>query len=270
MNELHNAARDYASRGLRVHPLWPPDAPAVAHLEPKDRGKRPLLHAWQEKATTSPGIIDSWWHVDNYGIGIATGIESGVWVLDVDGPIGKASLVALEAEHGALPPTLEVITARGRHLYFATGNHAIKNSTSKIAPGLDARGGGGFAVAPPSQHGLGHRYAWKDNGVIDPAVAPPWLIERALGFTTASTPTPRPAGEWAGIIAGPIIEGTRDCALASIAGYLLRRYVDPWMTLEIIRLVNDARCQPALPDSDLVRIVGSIASKEIRRRGFGQ
>ena len=43
---------------------------------------------------------------------------SGFWILDVDGEDGEASLRALEAKHGALPPTRESLTARGRHIWF--------------------------------------------------------------------------------------------------------------------------------------------------------
>ena len=43
-----------------------------------------------------------------------------VWnfVVDVDGVDAELELRRLEAAHGALPTTVDVITARGRHLYF--------------------------------------------------------------------------------------------------------------------------------------------------------
>ncbi len=49
-----------------------------------------------------------------------TGLISGFWVLDIDGAEGEANLRALEARHGALPATREVISGGGgRHLLFA-------------------------------------------------------------------------------------------------------------------------------------------------------
>ena len=66
----------------------------------------------------------------------------------------------LEATHGELPASVEVITARGRHLYFRTPEVPVRNTASKIAPGIDTRGDGGYVLAPPSIHPSGRRYAW--------------------------------------------------------------------------------------------------------------
>jgi hypothetical protein len=47
---------------------------------------------------------------------------------------------------------------------------------------------------------------------------------------------------------------------------LLRRYVDPRVTLELIRTWNAMRCRPPLPDQEIEQIVNSIAGKELKRR----
>jgi hypothetical protein len=80
-------------------------------------------------------------------IGIATGPDSGIFVVEVDTPEGHdvdgiASLRKLEAEHGPLPKTLMAESPSGSlHYYFAYPTGAtIRNSTSKIAPGVDVRG----------------------------------------------------------------------------------------------------------------------------------
>ena len=65
----------------------------------------------------------------------------------------------LEAEHGELPATVEVITARGRHLYFKMPDMPVRNSAGKIAAGIDMRGDDGYVLAPPSVHPSGTRYA---------------------------------------------------------------------------------------------------------------
>jgi putative DNA primase/helicase len=51
---------------------------------------------------------------DNYG----AVLNGEVFVIDVDGLEGAASLQALMARHGELPPTVETITPRGRHLWY--------------------------------------------------------------------------------------------------------------------------------------------------------
>jgi hypothetical protein len=54
-----------------------------------------------------------------------------------------------------------------------------------------------------------------------------------------------------------------------LTGYLLRRHVDPFVTLELIRTFNATRCTPPLPDKDIERIVASVAGLELKRRQTG-
>src|SRR5262249_39488135 len=70
------------------------------------------------EATTNPATIRRWWNATAYNVGLRTGTASRVWVLDIDGDEAEATLQRLEAEHGALPATVESLTARGRHLWF--------------------------------------------------------------------------------------------------------------------------------------------------------
>jgi hypothetical protein len=164
-------ALTYAARGWRVHPLRPSAAP--------------YLEAWQNKATTNPDTITTWWtsHPDA-GIGIATGRDSGIWVLDIDtdrrrGKTGDETLVELEDAYSPLPDTYEVITGSGgRHLYFAWDPaHEIRNIQSgQLGADIDIRGEGGYVVAPPTPHRLYTTPFQIELGAADhPAPAPDWL-----------------------------------------------------------------------------------------------
>jgi hypothetical protein len=97
------------------------------------------------------------------------------------------------------------------------------------------------------------------------AAAPSWLIEKvsapANGVAAATSPD-----EWADLIAAGVAEGSRNCTLARLAGHLLRRRIDPFVALELLRAWNEARCRPPLPDVAVERIVGSISARELRRR----
>jgi putative DNA primase/helicase len=108
-------------------------------------------------------VVNHWRKYPEHNYGIATGTPSGVFVLDIDGPEGEASLLALCAEHGSLRPTVTVITANGRHLYFKANGLIIGNSVGKLGAGIDVRGEGGYVVGAGSVHPTGHvyRYATK-------------------------------------------------------------------------------------------------------------
>lgn len=164
----HDAARDYAQRGWRVVPI-------LAGT------KRPAITRWTEHATTQPATIDTWWggEYTDCGVGIVTGAESGIWVLDVDDP---DSLADLEARYEPLPATLTSLTGSGgTHIFFRwpTDGRDIRNDAGRrLGPKLDIRGNGGQVVAAPSIHPTtGVAYAWDAGMPDEPVDAPAWLLE---------------------------------------------------------------------------------------------
>jgi Bifunctional DNA primase/polymerase, N-terminal len=165
MSDLLAAALDYAARGLPVFPCTP-------------RGKTPAVGRGFHAATTNPATIRRLWTDPDRNIGIPTGASSRLWILDIDGEEGEASLRDLEARHGAIPKTRIVITSRGRHAWFAYAG-TIPSSVGKIGPGLDVRADGGYAIAPPSVHSSGHCYAFRGDPWQELAAAPQWLIDAA-------------------------------------------------------------------------------------------
>jgi hypothetical protein len=118
-------------------------------------------------------------------IGIATGPDSAIFVVEADTPKGHdvdgiASLKQLEDQYGTLPETLMAESPSGSvHRYFKWPvGVTIRNSTSKIAPGVDVRGDGGMVIVPPSlRPGKGY-YRWLNEGT-PVAEAPQWLIDLA-------------------------------------------------------------------------------------------
>jgi hypothetical protein len=250
-------AQAYARRGLAVFPCRP-------------REKRPATEHGCNDASTDADVIQEWWQQEPaYNIGIATGITSKIFVLDVDDEDAETELRKLERALGDLPPTVEAITARGRHLYFQYPREvSVGNSAGKVAPGIDVRGNGGYVLAPPSVHPSGKPYCWSVDSHNVLAAAPAWLLMKISELSernASATPS-----EWRELIADGVAEGARDCTLAKITGHLLRRYVDPIIVLELMQTWNAARCAPPLPTQDVERIVNSIAGRELRRRtGYG-
>lgn len=147
------------------------------------------MRSWQHAASTNSSTISNWFTglYRDHGVGIATGPESGVWVLDIDhhDADGSASLEALEAEHGTLPATVEAITGSGgRHLIFAYPPGNVKIGTTKnIGAGIDVRGDGGQILAYPTVHPNGQQYVWAASrapGEIAVAQAPAWLLDLVI------------------------------------------------------------------------------------------
>lgn len=258
MTPLGTAALTLAGKGLCVFPCI-------------ERGKEPAIHDNLKRATTDPKIITGWWRARDFNIGLATGEHSGIWVLDVDGDEGEETLRQLVAAHGTLPPTVEAITGKGRHLYFKwPAGTEIRNSQLRPdVPGLDWRGRGGFVLAPPSLHPSGRGYAWSVDSAAEFADAPEWLIvlvtsklhPAGAGFDTVNN-----AEKWRTFISEPVEGSHRGHAVARLYGLMVRRFVDPIVALDIVRMFNELRCKPPLDDADVIRIALAIADREADRR----
>ncbi|MCH8112706.1 MAG: bifunctional DNA primase/polymerase [Proteobacteria bacterium] len=258
MASLHHAAVAYASHGRAVFPLKP-------------RGKTPLTQHGLNDATKDAIQISAWWQQwPEANIGCATGQASGFWSLDIDGDEGEASLRSLEAQHGELPRTVEIITGRGRQAFFKYET-PIRNSAGRLGTGLDVRGDGGYTILPPSIHPTGKRYEWSVDGYpgeVSLASSPEWLIA-AIDTPGKDRTANGSSVDWPRLIAGEVPEGQRNDSVARIAGLLLRKLDTPdgpFVALNLVRAWNLAHCKPPLPDDEIARTIESIAAIEIRRR----
>jgi Bifunctional DNA primase/polymerase, N-terminal/Primase C terminal 1 (PriCT-1) len=193
-------------------------------------------------------------------------------VVDIDPDAGgEASMAELEHEHGALPATVECITPRGgRHLYLIvpSGRPMSGNSAGKLGGGIDTRGQGGYALAPPSAVN-GRHYTWSVDSGDRIAEAPGWLLnllDRGGGNGHAASPE-----EWLELVTSEIAEGEgRNCAVTRLIGLLLR-YLPPAhadTAAELVEAWNRAHCKPPLEPKELRTILDSIADREARRRGL--
>jgi|SoiMetStandDraft_2_1073263.scaffolds.fasta_scaffold18348_4 hypothetical protein len=244
-----------ASKGLHVFPCLP-------------RRKEPATTHGCKDATKDADMIRHWWGIEpHYNVAIATGTISGIFVVDIDSQDAEFELSKLEAQHGELPATVETITPRpGRHLYFRMPDTSVRNSESRIAPKIDVRGSGGYVLAPPSIHPSGRPYAWSVDSAGTIAEAPAWLLDRICECSNGNGQA-TPVAEWRALVADGVSEGQRDCMVTRLSGHLLRRFLDPFVVLDLMQCWNAQRCQPPLPEDDVTRIVNSICAKELRRRG---
>lgn len=152
----------YASRGFRVLPLHNMREGRCTCGQDcgKNAAKHPRVKGGYKAATTDPEQIKAWWvKWSTANIGIATGRDSRLVVLDVDGSQGLMMLRALIAQHEPFPRTATVKTARGWHIWFRYPE-SLSAIPCSAGAGLDVRGDGGYCIAPPSVHATDHVYDW--------------------------------------------------------------------------------------------------------------
>jgi hypothetical protein len=153
-------------------------------------GKHPrTLHGLKDASTDQDVLRDWWRRWPDANIGIATGSESGLLVIDVDAKSsGLVSFSALLEKEGVDDAQIATVTAEtgggGFHLLFCGPEGQVPNSAGKLAKGVDVRGDGGYIVAAPSTHASGKRYAWIDGagpGQTKLATVPAELLARMRG-----------------------------------------------------------------------------------------
>jgi putative DNA primase/helicase len=236
-DSMMSAALAYAARGWRVHPL-------------RDREKIPRTAHGCNDATTAATTINGWWSQwPSANVSIATGADSGIFVIDIDAECELPDCLR------NLPPTTTALSSRGRHFYLRyPGDRTIGNRTRVDGLPIDVRGDGGYIVAPPSVHPSGAVYQWERPPNDYPlADATPEILDWIApaksrnGQTRKAPPVP-----------DTIAEGQRDSTLASLAGSMRRRGLREPEILDALRAAN-RRCVPPLDEAELGRIAGSVS-----------
>lgn len=256
-----------AQRGWRVLPLHTPTADggcSCKNAECSSPGKHPRTKNGCKDATTAAATIDFWWgQWPTANLGIATGEESGIVVIDVDPDHdGFATLVELESMLGNLPrETVGVTTGSGgAHIYmkYPTGARIGNSQARADMVGVDVRGEGGYVVAPASLHASGQLYAWTGEPTDVLAELPAaWMTAIAAGSSPGQrrdTSTDDPST--------PLIEGARNQALTSLGGSMRRRGMSEAAICAALLAENTARCQPPLGEDEVRKIAWSVSRYE--------
>ena len=215
-------------------------------------GKHPKISNWQHEASIDPEQIKKWFSNNDTNIGILTGQQSNLIVLDIDNKnenIGDASFDELFPDG---IDTVEAITGNGRHLYFKySAGKEIGNSIG-LMPGLDLKGNGGFVVAPPSVHSSGRQYAFEASSL--PANTPlAELPNEILEKIKRNSATPRNVSK----PNEKVGEGQRNDYLFSQACSMQRRGMSYPAIVTALKVENKNKCDPALSDSEIETIAQS-------------
>jgi hypothetical protein len=174
MSEVLTMALRYAMMEWQIFPA-PPATKKSYKSAAQSQGRKWGMTADPEE------IKADWERWPDANVGIPTGKINGIWVLEADthvghGVDGVANLKELEALHGALPKTRMAKSPSGSvHYYWRwIEGMEVRNSASKVAPGVDVRGEGGMVIAPPSTKPNQGRYVWLEE--CDPVNPPQWLL----------------------------------------------------------------------------------------------
>jgi len=173
---LLDAALAYAERGWPVLPCKP------GSKEPLGR----VVHRGAHDARCDRDWVRwVWTRYPDANIAIATGLVCDV--VDVD----EERFAGL---YSAMLPTAPVArTSRGCHIYIrATGS----TSVSRLLPGADLKGIGGYVIAPPSTHETGVRYQW----LRDPASAELGPVPKSIHKALDRRQQVRLTEGWGGVV----------------------------------------------------------------------
>jgi Bifunctional DNA primase/polymerase, N-terminal/Primase C terminal 1 (PriCT-1) len=241
--------------GWRVFPVHNPDTLGnCSCLRPNctSVGKHPRTVNGLKDATSDANEIRNMWEQwPNSSIGVLTGAESGIFVVDIDPRHGgDNSLSLLQSRFGSFPKTVTSCTGGGGfHYVFRHPGFRVRNIqvNSNLGPGIDIRGDGGYIVAPPSLHASQRRYEWRS--LESPlASAPDWLLNL---LDQKNREQPRADDQ---IFA----EGRRNASLVSIAGTMRNRGMSETSIGVALAAENQLRCEPPLPQDEVDGIVQSI------------
>lgn len=167
MDDFFTRALPYIEMGWKVFPVRPDKVPLCAH--------------GRNDATCASVTIEDW--SESYpdaNIGVKTGKDGGLAVLDIDSQEGEDWIASVNNSWARLPEAPTAISGRGRHLYFAYPRISLlKSSVGKLAPGVDIRASGGSITAPVSLHASGKLYEW----IIPPfghqlPPFPEWMVRK--------------------------------------------------------------------------------------------
>jgi uncharacterized protein (DUF927 family) len=252
------AALWYAANGFPVFPVHcaPNGRCSCRKSDCEHPGKHPRTKHGFKDATTDPEQIKRWWGKwPDANIGIPTGPDSRLLILDIDPRNGgEDSWKSLVLVHGPLETAEQMTGGGGRHIALIDPGVDVPSS---LAPGIDIKASGGYFIAAPSMHARGRRYEWDGiegvRALLHIAPVPTWLLDQFTRARNGRRSNSAADGEkWT--------PGERNRKLASFAGTMRRRGMSRESIEAALLAENQSRCDPCLPESEVRRIAESVAS----------
>ena len=256
-----------------VHFVYDDGTCSCESLGCKRIGKHPMTDHGLKDASFDEATVRRWWEGEpDANIGVRTGEESGIVVIDVDPRHGgDVSFEALLAQHGPLPVTPRVRTGGGGwHILFAHPGGGLRvGNRQNVVPGVDVRGDGGYVIGAGSNHVHGDYLLEAGLGLHDVPLAqmPLWLLDLILGNEAEPLPVPVPptptspaqgAEQLAVLPEGALGKGQRHPTLFAMAGAMRQKGMSRAGIEAALRAENQARCSPPLEEKDIQKMVTGV------------
>jgi hypothetical protein len=262
----------YATMGLKVFPChtMTDGVCSCGKVDCTSPAKHPRTRNGCKDASRDLEQVRKWWEAyPAANIGLATGTDSGVWVLDLDGPEGCAALAELERKHGKLPETAVSKTAKGEHYFFRVEDGTSIRNSVRVLPEIDTRGDGGYVIVPQSTHSTGVEYLWASSPEeVEIAPAPAWLLELVSQPKRSSARRANvddlfndlaPDSDLRTAPGAP--EGQRHSRVCALVGSALGRNV-PLPRLTALALAWGMRCEPPMDNEEILQVIESLSEKD--------
>ena len=211
IHDTRRATERYLHAGLAVIPI-----PAGE--------KNPNRRDWQTERWTVEDIPHCWSNGQN--IGVLTGEPSG-WLVDIDLDCPQAVQIAGRF----LDPTLtggRESTPDAHWWYRAEGIRSMTFEDLERETVLEIRANGRQTVVAPSLHPSGERYMWSASGLEFACVEAETLLRACRELATAA------------LVARVLPSGGRHRFGLALAGFLLRRNLEPETVAKVMHAAWDA------------------------------
>lgn len=252
-NDKQQAAMELIRLGLSLIPLVP-------------GGKTPA-GPWARGEWSYSALMGHLAANPDANIGVVAGsVSYNLVVVDVDrhDTDGPAYMRDFERTHGRLPRTLSVRTpSGGTHLYYRFDDaEPLPRNSTNAEVGVDIRGEGGYAVAPPSAiPGVGEYRFIPGYGPGEVEIAKADDTVRALIASLQATRRAKPKGP-VDVASLVVREGGRNDACYRYACHTRAR----GGTLEDVALMtiyyNSVFCSPPLDGDELAGIISNACAHE--------
>ena len=236
MNSILNAALAYAERGWAVFPL-------------SKNSKIPLKNSTGFKAaSTDTDTIMRLFANPSLNIGAATGMVSGLIVIDLDVKEGAKGMESVKILRGLLP-TLMAKTPTGGYHYFYALSRPLRGTTG-LLPGIDVKADGGYIVLPPTSIN-DIKYEWINDSPIVSLSAE--LHAQILELCAKNKKADVNFDD-----EGKIPLHHRNNYLTKIAGRYRRAGLTSEDMMPLLKKINAQKLAEPLPDADVETICRSV------------